>query len=81
MKNMNKIMENIITRILMIPPSIPKEVFYIGMDQIDMESSINNKRMNYVKRVVNQKHILFVKLPRVPIKVVEKKPPIKYLMT
>ncbi len=44
-------MENLITRILMLPPTTPRELLYIEMGLFYMESSINKNRINYPNRV------------------------------
>ena len=54
LKNMNTIIENI-TRIIMIPPTTHRELLYIEMGLLDMESTIKLNRINYANRVAKTK--------------------------
>ena len=64
MKSINRIMENIITRILMVPPTTPKEILYIETGLLDMESTIEKNRINYANRVANTKKNILGKITK-----------------
>jgi hypothetical protein len=64
MKNINRIMENIITRILMVPPTTPKELLYIETGLLDVETTINKNRINYSNRVAKTKKDILGKITK-----------------
>ncbi len=58
MGSINIIMDN---RILMVPPTTPRELLYIEMGLLDMETTITKNRIYYVNREVNTNRDTLVK--------------------
>ena len=50
MENLNKILDNIIKRILMTPLSTPREVLYIETNLMDIERIIDKRKLNMLYR-------------------------------
>lgn len=53
MKILNRMYDNILTRILMVPPTTPRELLYIETGLLDIETIIEKNRLNYNNRVAN----------------------------